>query len=415
MSQNTSSHFNNLKVKILLLILSISLFAPLSYAQALWASSDPGIWKYQCIDTMKQSRDSARSWKDRSDLKQIIERELDIIVSLGANCVAVGTPYDEEFWPLIRMWTDRAHSRNLSVWFRGNMSGWEGWFKYPRYTSVQQHHDGMRKFILANAKYFQGRDLLTPSPEPENGHLMGNGNPWSKPGLTTALANFVLASQDNCEKALRDAGGRASCGFFGSNGYVAERVYNERIANETGNVIVVDHYVDTSKEFIKDFKTIADLHNTNVFAGEFGSYIPSINGVQSEAEQAQLVEEFLKAMYVNKKIFTGLNYWVLRGGTTALLRDDFTEKPVAKVLRRYFKPATLKGRVTDSKGKAVAGATVRLQDNSNSTRTASDGTYSMLVPFNSLELIVEASGKGSRSNTVTNLPSGHTRTINFEF
>src|SRR3989344_2352176 len=72
------------------------------------SSINETFWKVQCIDTMKLSRDNARAWNKKSDLDQIIDRQMELIKEIGANCVAIGTPYDEEFVPFLTHWLTSA-------------------------------------------------------------------------------------------------------------------------------------------------------------------------------------------------------------------------------------------------------------------------------------------------------------------
>ena len=88
-------------------------------------------WEIQSIDTMKYSRDMARERNKDMVFEKIIESVVEKIASTGATHVAIGTPYDEEFLPFLQTWVIAARKENLNVWFRGNFSGWEGWFDYP--------------------------------------------------------------------------------------------------------------------------------------------------------------------------------------------------------------------------------------------------------------------------------------------
>src|SRR6266516_910341 len=62
------------------------------------------LWQYQCIDTMKLSRDGARSLIIKPDYHETIKKTVDAIAGMGANCIALGTPYDEEFVPYLAEW-----------------------------------------------------------------------------------------------------------------------------------------------------------------------------------------------------------------------------------------------------------------------------------------------------------------------
>ena len=81
---------------------------------------------------MKYSRDLAREKLDDPSFDKIIDKQMADISATGANYVAIGTPYDAEFIPMLKRWVASARKHNLHVWFRGNFSGWEEWFDYPK-------------------------------------------------------------------------------------------------------------------------------------------------------------------------------------------------------------------------------------------------------------------------------------------
>jgi hypothetical protein len=106
------------------------------------------LWHFQCIDTMKYSRDAAREYLgDTARAQALVASQVQEIKSLGATCVSVATPYDEEFYPYLKIWADAVHKSGLTVWFRGNFSGWEGWFSYPLLKSADEHHAKLTAFI----------------------------------------------------------------------------------------------------------------------------------------------------------------------------------------------------------------------------------------------------------------------------
>src|SRR3989338_5682012 len=90
------------------------------------------LFQIQSIDTMKYSRDLARAKAKDPSFDKVIDAEMKLIAGAGATHVAIGTPYDEEFIPMLSRWVRSARAHGLSVWFRGNFSGWEGWFSYPK-------------------------------------------------------------------------------------------------------------------------------------------------------------------------------------------------------------------------------------------------------------------------------------------
>jgi hypothetical protein len=169
------------------------------------------LWHYQCIDTMKDSRDSARQFTGDSEKAKIfIQNEVSIIKSLGASCVALGTPYDQEFIPLLSWWALEVHKQGMQVWFRSNFSGWEGWFDYPEFTTAEEHYKLLKEFILANPNLFAEGDILSPAPEAENGIL---GNPWRSWEARADLKNFVLKSSEVCQQAISQIKKRCTVGI----------------------------------------------------------------------------------------------------------------------------------------------------------------------------------------------------------
>ncbi|MDP3888564.1 MAG: hypothetical protein Q8Q24_00825, partial [bacterium] len=90
------------------------------------------IMEFKSIDTMKYSRDIAREKLNDPSFDKVIDTQVKNIADTGATHVAIATPYDEEFLPILKRWVSSARKYNLKVWFRGNWSGWEGWFDYPK-------------------------------------------------------------------------------------------------------------------------------------------------------------------------------------------------------------------------------------------------------------------------------------------
>jgi hypothetical protein len=353
------------------------------------------LWQYQCIDTMKYSRDAAREFVGQTaENKAFIAGEVAKIKSLGANCIAVATPYDEEFFPVLSMWVNAAHEQGLVVWFRGNFSGWEGWFNHPKFKNAAEHHTLMRQFIFHHANIFKAGDILTPAPEAENGLL---GNPWESEASKQALRDFVITSQQSCVQAVKDAAASVRCGFFSANGDVAEQIYSLDTIHRTGAVTTIDHYVSSAERMNRDIINLQKAKQAQVFLGEFGAPIPDINGQMNEVEQAFFIRSLMRTFYINKHLITGVNYWVLRGGSTSILNDDGSERPVAEVIRDYYRPGVLRGTVTDTIGRPVVGARVITGDGVQTITTGKRGEFSVTLPAGRMDLIIEKDGYTSTS------------------
>lgn len=353
------------------------------------------LWHFQCIDTMKYSRDAAREYLDNPARAQVfITHEVSLIKSLGATCVSVGTPYDDEFVPLLQRWASTAHSAGLKVWFRGNFAGWEGWFDYPLLKSADEHYAKTYAFITAHPDLFVEGDIFSPAPEAENGLL---GSPWASDSARKALVNFAWKSSDTCQKAITAIQKKVSCGYFSANGDVARDIYTRDVLQKAGAVTVIDHYIPSVVQYGKDLDTYTQKHGLPIVIGEFGAPIPDLNGELNEQEQAQYVGELLRQFYAHKKQILGINYWVLRGGSTQLLNEDGSERAVTDVIRNYFIPGQIVGTVVDGIGRPVKSATIATSDGVQTIQADSKGYFSLSVPPGALELQVNARGY----NTVT--------------
>ncbi|MGH7203685.1 MAG: hypothetical protein ACREHC_04555, partial [Candidatus Levyibacteriota bacterium] len=197
------------------------------------------LWKYQCIDTMKDSRDNARAWINNPDTDATIAAQMKTIKSLGATCVAIDTPYDAEFLPYLSKWVAAARVENLHIWFRGNFSGWEGWFNYPKITSTQDYFTKLDTFITTNPQLFRDGDIFTAAPEAENG---GPFSPVNFPQYP-AYRQFLIDEYTTEQKAFGAIKKNMTLNWFSMNGDMANQMYDQTTVDQTGDLITIDHYV----------------------------------------------------------------------------------------------------------------------------------------------------------------------------
>lgn len=366
------------------------------------------LWEFQCIDTMKDSRDRAREFLKQKDYgREFAKKQIAIIRDLGATCVSVGTPYDEEFAPVLRAWSQEAHAAGLNVWFRGNFSGWEGWFSYPKFSSAEDHHRKLKTFIVAHPDFFRDKDIFTPAPEPENGIL---GSPWKSEKNKNALNDFIAASTAVCEQGFKEVARVVSCGFFGTNGDVALGGFTTDSLQKAGGVVVTDHYIKDIPRYKKDIEALYAKHRLPVVVGEFGSPIPDLQGNLSEAEQAVSVAALLDQIYSAGSIVRGVNYWVLHGGSTSLVRDDGSPRMATEALRDYFKPAQVSGQVTNTLGKPISEAKLYTSEMREIAVTDKHGRFYIVLPAGSRTVYVQAVGY-QRRELHLNLSRSQSRTI----
>src|SRR6185312_2293157 len=104
---------------------------------------------------------------------------------------------------------------------RGNFSGWEEWFGYPKINSIDEHNTLTQDFVAKHSDLFQDGDIFTPLPEPENG---GSGDPRGSDQKVTEFNNMLVSSYANCTNAFQKIGKQVLCGFFSTNGDIAKDV-----------------------------------------------------------------------------------------------------------------------------------------------------------------------------------------------
>lgn len=290
----------------------------------------------QSIDTMKYSRDLSRQELHNPLFDTVIYADMAKIAKTGANYVAIGTPYDDEFIPYLKRWVKAARENNLKIWFRGNFSGWEGWFGYEK-ISAEEHKIMIRDFILSNPELFKDGDLFSSCPECENGQL---GDPRNT-GRVQEYRQFLIDEYIITKGVFSIINTNVSSNYFSMNADVAQLIMDRETTKTLGGIVVIDHYVNTPERLIHDVLSIQNKSGGRVMLGEFGSPIPGITGEQDEEDQA----EWLRALFLllnDTDGVVGINYWVNRGGSTALWNNDGTARKAQNVISYYFNDNNMK-------------------------------------------------------------------------
>lgn len=346
----------------------------------------PAIWHIQSIDTMKYSRDSSGNPAIFMKIPFFIKT----IANLGASYVAIDTPYDEEFYPYLSAWVNEARKNNLKVWFRGNFSAWEGWFNHSQIQNPGDDHAMIKNFILRHPELFQTNDIFTPVPEPENG---GMGDPRGSDEKTRQYNQFLIDSYNNCVQSFRQIHINVSCGYFSMNGDIAKYVLEKDTVKKIGNVVVIDHYVDSPEKMAEDLDFLRKKFDTvRIVLGEFGAPIPDINGSMTENEQAAFVDSLMKIFYSKRNTIAGMNYWVISGGSTALLNDDGTSRAVTDVIKKYYIPNVWQGTVVNTLGERISDDYIITTPENSFTATIRKDTYKekvIKIEFNSHKTIMQ--------------------------
>lgn len=315
-----------------LLGLSIMLvvFKVISFPVKINEATPPKHWQIESIDTMKYSRDSARTGLNNPTYTTQVNQQVAAIAATGANYIAIDTPYDSEFLPVLKLWVHAARVNGLHVWFRGNWSGWEGWFNYQK-MDESTHMSNTKQFILDNRDLFQDGDIFTACPECENGYNLN-------PGDLSQVASFrqFLLSEHTMEKQIfASIGKNVSVDYISMNADVARAVMDKQTTQELGGIVVIDHYVPTSEQLAEDVVNIAQETGGKVVLGEFGAPIPDLQGTMTNEQQKDWIENSLQLLSADKELI-GVNYWVNEGGSTGLWNSDGSPKPAVAVITNFY-------------------------------------------------------------------------------
>lgn len=336
--------------KLIVVIISLTVLLSLPFIIASIHSNtmpQPStFWELQAIDTMKYSRDGVNN----QDIINKIPAIMDKIAQAHATYVSIDTPYNEEFYPILKLWVIEARKHQLHVWFRGNFAQWEGWFNYPKIINISDHHTMTRNFIMNHQELFQDGDIFTPAPEPENG---GIGDPRGSDEKIKVFNQFLIDSYTNCQSSFEKIQKNVFCGYFSMNGDIAKTVLTKETVKKIGNVVVIDHYVKSPDIMSADIDYLHNLYGAKIVIGEFGAPIPDINGDMDEKRQSEFVESLLNILSQKNDIVQGINYWVIGGGSTALLNDDGSEREVYNTVTNYYNPYVLNIKVFNTAGETV--------------------------------------------------------------
>jgi hypothetical protein len=348
-------------------------------------------WGVQSVDTMKYSRDlSAEKMSDPS-FDSVIDQQVRDIAEIGATHVGIATPYDEEFVPMLKRWVNAARKYNLRVWFRGNFSGWEEWFGYPK-MSRDEHIIKTQNFILNHPDLFSDGDIFSGCPECENG---GPGDP-RRTGDTTGHRLFLIAEYQMEKQSFQKVGKQVSVGYNSMNFDVATLVMDKKTTAALGGVVTIDHYVNTPEQLVRDIQALSLQSGGKIFLGEFGVPIPDINGKLSDKEQAQWITDALEKL-VDEPTVIGLNYWVGVGGSTQIWDSEGNSKPAVLVLRAFFNPRILEGTVADQYNRPIKN--VEVLSSRKNVKTDLSGHFS--VPIIESDIRLSASAKGYTNAELT--------------
>lgn len=332
---------NNFK-KTLIFILLYIFFGASSVV-----SARETFFQVQSIDTMKFSRDASRQLIDDKNAAKKIDLQIKKIAATGATHVAIDTPYDEEFIPILKIWVDSARKNQLKVWYRGNMSGWEGWFDYPKIDRAE-HIKKISDFIVNHPELFEDGDVFTSCPECENG---GPGDPRMTRDID-GFRTFLIDEHNEVVKSFQKIKKNVITNYFSMNGDVARLIMDKKTTKALGGTVTIDHYVATPDKLIRDIDEISTASAAKIVLGEFGAPIPDLNGDMTDNQQSDWISDAMSKMAGDTNI-SAVNYWTNEQSSTSLWREDGTAKPAVDVIKKYYSPINVFGSVTDKFGNGI--------------------------------------------------------------
>jgi uncharacterized protein YegP (UPF0339 family) len=180
---------------------------------------------------------------------------------------------------------------------------------------------------------------------------------------------------------------------------VASLVMDRETTKALGNIVVIDHYVDSPKKLPIDIQNIAIKSGGKIILGEFGAPIPDINGKFSEEEQSAWIREALLEISEIPEL-VGINYWTSFGGSTALWDANYKSKIAVGVINEYFKPRIISGRVKNEIGSPIRSATVLV--GIRSVKTNENGKYSLPYVQENSEILIKAKGYLTKQANIVN-------------
>lgn len=323
------------------------------------------------VDTMKLSKDAVCDQPTDEEIQKIVTAAKD----MGANYVAIETPYDDPLCAssvaYTNRWIEAIRAAGLSVWHRHMPLRFEGIYDQPievrrlgddltgqerevgeQILSVplellDQYQIQIYSYVLDNRDMFREGDIFTPSPEPDSRGV--NGITGSSPlnqfssveDFNLWLINTTTIVKEAFEKiGLNDT---VQVGFWGFSGFTAAGLDNSdwtgktfltcRAIDSMNGIVTLDHYSDQMQRDLEEAIVTLSSNCPNEFVNlMIGEY-----GADSEAQ----VREALQAS--RDLGLLGFNYWSTAG--IQWLGDEGSPNDLFDLLQKYYLPQRRKRAV----------------------------------------------------------------------
>lgn len=300
-------------------------------------------WSIESIDAMKDTKDAVCGRRD----DVWINKWLDKAVELGANYVAISTPYDNptcgDSLSYTKRWVQAIRVHGMHVWHRHMPLSFEGIYNVQKNTS-NNFLSQIKDYITANPELFQPGDIVTPIPEPQNGGIQGVNYCANNLCQFSSAANFNQWLRD-AMTTVNDAinqigrGGQLKVGYFGFDGYITwgdnnpdwQGILEDSTVKQMGN-ITIDHYPElVGDTMANDLQELtAKYPNTPIVIGEWGT----VTG----GDTVQQIQDDMSAAKNDKNII-GFNYWQFgpSGSGEQLIDDTFSPLSGFAAVQSFYK------------------------------------------------------------------------------
>lgn len=301
-------------------------------------------WEIQSVDVMKYTKDVVCN--PPSDA--FILSEVSKIKELGANYIAISTPYDNpscgDSLALTKRWIDAARAQGLSIWHRHMGLSFEGIYGVAK-TKDANYLTLITNYIKNNPTLFKDGDIFTPTPEPDTAGIYG----VTYCNSTCAFDNredfntWIRSAQSQVKQAFVTIGvPTIKVGYYGTSGFIVfgennpdwygKSFLDQSTVEAMDNVIAMDSYPETYGGTMSN--ALDGAHrlwpNAKIVLGEWGTITATSD--TNAVSQIQASMSSAKRPYV-----TGFNYWNLGpSGNEGLLNDDLTDRPSYSAVQSFY-------------------------------------------------------------------------------
>ncbi len=169
----------------------------------------------------------------------------------------------------------------------------------------------------------------------------------------------------------------------------------------SGSVYSQSTKIDLVKENSSVEAILGAIEKTSEFIFIYDSELIRSLGERSISANSTPIEELLKQLFDG----TSVNY-LIDGRQVFLFRDDQQPQPISRLNAGPFSEEPVQqrlitGRVTDSQGNPIAGASVVVKGTVTGTQTDADGRFSLTVPSNAEILVFSFIGMKTREIVIT--------------